>query len=90
MIGTWLQKLTLPLPHGRGSVIPSEPTAEKITRRQLAGVAAGSVAAASLSAQQPAADAELEKARASHRENSATLAKFDIPQSTEPAFVFRP
>ena len=63
---------------------------EKITRRQLAGVAAGSLTAASLIAQQPSADAELEKARASHRENSATLAKFDIPQSTEPAFVFRP
>ena len=65
----------------------------KITRRQLAGVAAGSVlAAAALHAQQAAtsgANAELEKARASHRENSATLAKFDIPQSTEPAFVFR-
>jgi hypothetical protein len=64
---------------------------EKITRRQLAGVAAGSFAiAASLDAQQPSADAELEKARASHRDNTATLAKFEIPQSTEPAFVFRP
>jgi hypothetical protein len=64
----------------------------KITRRQLAGVAASAVSlsATSLNAQQPSADAELEKARASHRENSATLAKFDIPQSTEPAFVFRP
>ena len=62
----------------------------KITRRQLAGVAAGSVlATAALKAQQVPANAELEKARASHRENSATLAKFDIPQSTEPAFVFR-
>ncbi len=70
---------------------------KKITRRQLARVGAGSLAAGSfaatavsLTAQQPSADAELEKARASHRENSATLAKFDIPQSTEPAFVFRP
>ena len=69
---------------------------EKITRRQLAGVTAGSLAmAALLDAQQSAASpdqekAELEKARASHRENTATLAKFDIPQSTEPAFVFRP
>lgn len=63
----------------------------KITRRQLAGLAAGSVViAAALDAQQAPANAELEKARASHRENSATLAKFDIPQPTEPAFVFRP
>jgi hypothetical protein len=65
----------------------------KITRRQLAGVAAGSIiTAAAVSAQQPAAsgtNAELEKARASHQQNSATLAKFDIPQATEPAFVFR-
>ena len=71
--------------------------ATKITRRQLARVAgeslaAGSVVAASavsLDAQQPATNAELDKARASHRENSATLAKFDIPQSIEPAFLFR-
>jgi len=68
---------------------------EKITRRQLAGVAGVSLAAAALSgpaleAQQPSAGAELEKARASHRDNTVTLAKFDIPQSTEPAFSFRP
>jgi hypothetical protein len=68
---------------------------KKISRRQLAGLAAGSVVAASaegtaLNAQPPAADAELEKARASHRENTATLAKTDLPQSTEPAFVFHP
>lgn len=66
---------------------------DKITRRQLATVAAGSLAGATaLDAQQPAASGandEMEKARASHRENSATLAKFDLPQSTEPAFVFR-
>ena len=63
----------------------------KITRRQLAGVAAGSaLVTATLGAQQPAPDTEVEKARASHRDNSATLAKFDIPQPTEPAFVFRP
>ena len=72
--------------------------ADKITRRQMVAVTAGSVVAAgavSLTAQQPAAGpelqkAELEKARASHRENTATLSKFDIPQSTEPAFLFRP
>jgi hypothetical protein len=70
---------------------------KRITRRQLARVGAGSLAASavsltavSLRAQQPSANAELEKARASHRGNSATLAKFDIPPSTEPAFVFRP
>ena len=62
---------------------------KKITRRQLVTVSVAAAGAASLAAQQPAANAELEKARASHRENSTTLAKFDIPQSTEPAFVFR-
>jgi hypothetical protein len=72
---------------------------KKITRRQLARFGAGSLAASVVavtaldaqppSAPQPPANAELEKARASHRENSATLARFDIPQSTEPAFVFR-
>ena len=69
---------------------------EKFTRRELAGIAAaGSLAVATinvaaLDAQQPLANTELEKARASYRDNTATLAKFDIPQSTEPAFVFRP
>ncbi len=64
----------------------------KITRRQLVTASIAAAGVAPLAAQQPAtseATADLEKARASHQENSATLAKFDLPQSTEPAFVFR-
>jgi hypothetical protein len=60
---------------------------QKITRRQLAGVAAGSVAAI---AQVPATTQDLDNAaRASHKENSDALAKFDIPISLEPAFQFK-
>jgi len=66
---------------------------EHLTRRQLAWAAAGSAAAVSLAsalyAQSPPADPELEKARESHRQNSETLAKFDIAMSVEPAFQFK-
>lgn len=72
---------------------------DKISRRQLIGVAAGSAAAGSIVGQvvmaqtpaSPATDAQtFEKAaRDSHRENSATLAAFNIPMSLEPAFQFR-
>lgn len=63
----------------------------KLTRRQLAGVAAGSLVAASALAQVPAPPptTDLDKARESHRQNSETLAKFDIPMSLEPAFHFK-
>jgi len=66
----------------------------KMTRRQLAGVAAGS-AAVSLGvvnaiAQVPASGQDLDKAaRESHRENSTALARFEIPASVEPAFQFK-
>lgn len=63
---------------------------EKITRRQLAGVAAGSLAAVTMTAQAPATAQDLDNAaRESHRQNSEALAKFEIPMSLEPAFQFK-
>lgn len=68
--------------------------AGKITRRRLAEVAAGSavvsLAVVNVIAQAPVTGQDLEKAaRESHQENSAALAKFDIPISLEPAFQFK-
>jgi tRNA1(Val) A37 N6-methylase TrmN6 len=68
--------------------------AGKITRRQLAEVAAGSavvsLAAVNAIAQTPVTGQDLDKAaRESHQENSAALAKFEIPISIEPAFQFK-
>jgi hypothetical protein len=67
---------------------------KEITRRQLAGIAAGSAAislvALQVTAQAPATGQDWDKAaRESHRENSEVLAKFDIPMSLEPAFHFQ-
>jgi hypothetical protein len=59
---------------------------EKITRRQLAGVAAVSLGTVAAIAQVPDFDSA---ARESHKENSEALAKFDIPMSLEPAFQFK-
>ncbi len=62
----------------------------KITRRQLAGVAAGSLVTAAAIAQTPVTDQDLDNAaRESHRQNSEALAKFDVPMSLEPAFQFK-
>jgi hypothetical protein len=67
---------------------------DKITRRQLAGVAAGSAAvslvAARLIGQAPVAAQDwYNAARESHRENAEALAKFEIQMSLEPAFQFK-
>jgi hypothetical protein len=63
---------------------------EKITRRQLAGVAAGSavvsLGAVTAVAQVPDLD---NAARESHKQNSEALAKFEILMSLEPAFQFK-
>jgi len=68
----------------------------KITRRQLAGVI--NAAAVSVSLEVVAANAQTppaagqdwdSAARESHRQNSAALAKFEIPMSLEPAFQFK-
>ena len=62
----------------------------KITRRQLAEVAAGSLIVVTATAQTPATAQDLDKAaRESHKENSEALAKFEIPMSLEPAFQFK-
>jgi hypothetical protein len=64
---------------------------KKITRRQLAGVAAVvSLQAVTASAQAPATVQDFDDAaRESHKQNSEALAKFDIPMSLEPAFQFK-
>ncbi len=65
----------------------------KVTRRQVAvGIVTGTAALA----QTPVAplpqtpDEELKAVQTQLRSNSETLGKVDVPQSTEPAFVFRP
>jgi hypothetical protein len=65
----------------------------KVTRRQ---VAIGMVAGTAALAQTPVAtvpstpEEELKAVQTQARQNSETLAKFDVPQSTEPSFVFHP
>ncbi len=65
----------------------------KVTRRQLA---VGIVTGAAALGQTPVApipqtpDEELKAVQSQLRSNSETLGKVDVPQSTEPAFVFRP
>jgi hypothetical protein len=62
----------------------------KITRRQLAGLAAISLDVVKAAAQTPADGQDLvNAARESHRRNSTTLAQFEIPMSLEPAFLFK-
>jgi hypothetical protein len=62
----------------------------KITRRQLAGVAAGSAVVSLAIAQTPATPQDFDRsARESHLENTQELKKFEIPMSLEPAFQFK-
>jgi hypothetical protein len=72
---------------------------DKITRRRLAAAALGSAAAlgpaaalraAGTQAPAPASPPDLTAAaRDQVRKYSETLAKFDLPMSTEPAFQFK-
>jgi len=63
---------------------------KKITRRQLAGVAAGSAVVSLAIAQVPVTSQDFDRAaRESHRVNSEALAKLEIPMSLEPAFQFK-
>jgi hypothetical protein len=67
---------------------------DKLTRRQLAGIAAGSAAvsltAGRLMAQAPPSTQDFDKAALqSHKANSDALAKFEIPMTLEPAFQFK-
>ena len=62
----------------------------KFTRRELAVIAAAGAATAS--AQTPAQSGGEDLAKAAHdlnALNAETLAKFEIPISTEPAFQFK-
>ncbi|MES1262172.1 MAG: hypothetical protein ABUS49_10585 [Acidobacteriota bacterium] len=63
----------------------------KLSRREMAALAAGSALAVKSSAQTPpAANADTAQAvREGNRRNSELLAKFDVPAATEPAFQFR-
>jgi hypothetical protein len=61
----------------------------KLNRRQLMKAAAWAPALAAR-AQQPATEADPAKAaRDTNQRNSETLAKFEVPMSTEPAFQFK-
>ena len=63
----------------------------KMTRRRLVAAAGGVLAAASTQAQSPA-QTQSELARAAREQNQRageTLAKFEIPLQTEPAFQFK-
>ena len=67
---------------------------KNVTRRQLAGAVAVSLAAARAMAQTPAgapgANPDWDQAaRDSHKKNSMILAGFEIPMSAEPAFQFK-
>ena len=67
----------------------------KLSRRgMLAMASAGAVlgkAIAQIPAAPPVANPDpVEKARAENRRSAEILAKFEIPMSTEPAFIFRP
>ena len=72
---------------------------DKITRRRLAAAALGSAAAlgpaaalraAGTQAPAPAAPLDLNTAAKEQvHKHSETLAKFDLPMSTEPAFQFK-
>lgn len=67
---------------------------DKLTRRQLAVIAAGSAAvsltALRVIAQAPLTNPDWDKAaRESHRQNSEALARFEIPMSVEPSFQFK-
>jgi hypothetical protein len=57
----------------------------------MLALAGAGAALAQSPAQTPAAAPTdpVEKARAENRESAATLTKFEIPMSTEPAFTFR-
>lgn len=64
----------------------------KVSRREIAMVAAGSALAAKTLAQTPPASPGSELARTvreANQRNSEALAKFDLPTATEPAFQFR-
>jgi len=64
-----------------------------LTRRELATAATGAVLVARAAGQSqnpvPTAAEQAQAARDAYRRAAETLAKFDVPMSTEPAFRFK-
>jgi hypothetical protein len=63
-----------------------------LTRRSLLALAGASTALAQTPTPAPdtAKPDPVAKAREENRRGAETLAKFEVPMSTEPAFIFRP
>jgi len=62
----------------------------KLSRRSMLALAGAGAALAQTPAAPPAAATDpLEKAREENRHSAESLAKFEIPMSTEPAFIFK-
>jgi hypothetical protein len=65
----------------------------KLSRRDLTGLAATGLAVQALTAQDPPAMPAPDWAKAARdamQRNSETMAKFEVPMATEPAFLFKP
>jgi hypothetical protein len=61
-----------------------------LTRRELAAAAMAAVTAPSAESQTPSPSGDLSKViHDANQRNSETLAKFEIPIATEPAFQFK-
>lgn len=61
----------------------------KLSRRSLLALTGASVMAQTTAPPPPTPADRLEKARADNLQNAEKLTDFQIPMSTEPAFVFR-
>jgi hypothetical protein len=65
----------------------------KLSRRELAGLAATGLLKQAQAAQSPEATPTIDFAKAARdtiQRNSEALGKFDVPIGTEPAFLFKP
>jgi hypothetical protein len=65
----------------------------KLSRRELAGLAATGLVTQAQAAQSPEATPTIDFAKATRdsiQRNSEALRKFDVPMPTEPAFLFKP
>ncbi len=61
----------------------------KVTRRELAGLAAGAAVARPQTREAESPEELLKRAQDGVRRNSAAIAKYKVPAETEPAFSFR-
>jgi hypothetical protein len=62
----------------------------KLSRRELAGLAATGLAARAQATQDTAKTDFTKLAHDAIQRNSEALAKVDVPMATEPAFLFKP